>query len=360
MFCWGANSHGQLGLGYHSELIERPQQVESLPFEVDNVTSIGCGGGHILISTDSGDLYATGWNNRGQLGLGHTEDGTRFALVGRFHFEKITCGWDVSGGITVDDGDLYLWGSNVWQQVSCSGEKFVPTPTKLSLPAGSKAKKVCFGLRHTCILTENGTLLLLGKSKWIQREEGNVWTTVAHVPSSSGIGDFYSLELAEKITDVASGENHLVVRLENGSVICIGDNKFGQSANGADLNAAKRAIVKLESGWSHSGYLTKAGQVYLWGRNNYGQLGGRRADVGPNEPALLDLESNVTEFCLGSQHGLALTATDGLFTWGWNEHGNCGTGGTDNVLTPTKLEGLRKVTKIAAGAGFCCVLVKKA
>ncbi|KAL9707375.1 hypothetical protein quinque_010893 [Culex quinquefasciatus] len=352
MFCWGANSHGQLGFGYHSELVERPQQVDSLPFEAETVLSIGCGGGHTLVSDDKGDLYGTGWNNRGQLGLGHTEDVRRFTLVGRFHFQLITCGWDVSGGITVD-GALYLWGSNVWQQVPAGGDKFVPTPTKLALPAGSRAKKVCFGLRHTCVLTESGTILLLGKSKWIQKE--TTMQTVAH----AGI-DFYNLELAEKITDVASGENHLVVRLENGSIICIGDNKFRQSANGADLNVCKREIVKLDSGWSHSGYLTKGGQVYLWGRNNYGQLGCGAEPV--DEPALLDLESNVTEFCLGSQHGLALTAaaTDGLFTWGWNEHGNCGTGGTDNVLTPTKLEGIRRVTKIAAGAGFCCVLVKKA
>uniref|UniRef100_A0A1Q3F6U9 Putative alpha-tubulin suppressor n=1 Tax=Culex tarsalis TaxID=7177 RepID=A0A1Q3F6U9_CULTA len=351
MLCWGANSHGQLGLGYHSESIERPQQVDSLPFDADDVLSIGCGGGHTLVSNQTtGDLYATGWNNRGQLGLGHTEDMTRFTLVGRFHFEQISCGWDVSGGLTVD-GDLYLWGSNVWQQVNGGSEKFVPTPTKLSLPAGSKAKKVCFGLRHTCVLTETGSLLLLGKSKWIPKE--TEMKTVAH----AGI-DFYTPELAEKITDVASGENHLVVRLENGSIICIGDNKFGQSANGADLNVCKRAVIKLDSGWSHSGYLTKGGQVYLWGRNNYGQLGCGAEPV-DEPPTLLDLESNVTEFCLGSQHGLALAA-DGLFTWGWNEHGNCGTGGTNNVLTPTKLDEMRRVTKIAAGAGFCCVLVKKA
>lgn len=348
MLCWGANSHGQLGLGFSSELIERPQQVESMPFEADDVLSIGCGGGHVLVSDSNGDLYGTGWNNRGQLGLGHTEDVSRFTLVGKFHFQLITCGWDVSGGLT-DDGDLYLWGSNVWQQISGGSEKSVPTPTKLSLPAGCKAKKICFGLRHTCILTDNGLLLLLGKSKWIQKE---AMQTVTH----AGI-DFYSPELAEKITDVASGENHVVVRLEKGSIICIGDNKFGQSANGADLNACKRSVVKLDSGWSHSGYLTNVGQVYLWGRNNYGQLGCGAEPV--DEPALLDLESNVTEFCLGSQHGLALAA-DGLYTWGWNEHGNCGTGGTDNVLTPTKLDGIRKVTKITAGAGFCCVLVKKA
>lgn len=318
-----------------------------MPFEAEDVLSIGCGGSHTLVSINNGDLFCTGWNNRGQLGLGHTDDLTRFALVGNFHFEQIACGWDVSGGITVD-GDLYLWGSNVWEQVS--GEKIVPTPTKLALPAGSRARKVCFGLRHTCILTEIGTLLLLGKSKWIGNE---TLKTVAY----GGI-EFYCLELAAKITDVTSGENHLVVRLTNGSVICIGDNKFGQSANGADLNADERAVVNVQSGWSHSGYLTREGQVYLWGRNNYGQLG--RADPVVNEPALLDLESNVTDFCLGSQHGVALTAADGLYAWGWNEHGNCGTGGTDNVLTPTKVEGLRKVTKIAAGAGFCCVLVKKA
>lgn len=350
MISWGANSHGQLGLGFTSEMCEKPERVQSLPFETGQVVAISAGGGHTLVSTGDGDLYGSGWNNRGQLGLGHTDDVCRFTLAGRYDFKQITCGWDVAGGLTAD-GDVYLWGSNVWQQVTAEKDiKYLLTPTKFPLPAGTKASKISFGLRHTCVLTQDGTLLLFGKSKWLQKE------SLLECSLHAGM-DVYNLQLSGKIMDVVSGENHLVVKLER-KIICVGDNKFGQSPQGVNLNAHKRQVVKLDSGWSHSGYLTVDGEVYLWGRNNYGQLG-VAVDANRNEPVLLlGIESKVTTFCLGSQHGMAL-AVDGLYTWGWNEHGNCGTGGVENVLVPTKVEGMKQADEIATGAGFCFVLRRK-
>ena len=76
IFAWGANSHGQLGLGTCNEL-ELPQIVPlSEPLVLSGASG---GGGHtILVSTD-GELYVSGWNNKGQLGIGTTEDVNKFS-----------------------------------------------------------------------------------------------------------------------------------------------------------------------------------------------------------------------------------------------------------------------------------------
>ncbi|XP_058814282.1 secretion-regulating guanine nucleotide exchange factor isoform X2 [Topomyia yanbarensis] len=329
-------------------MCENPQLVESLPFDAESIRTISAGGGHTLICTDDGRLFSSGWNNRGQLGLGHTNDVCRFTFVGEYGFKTVACGWDVSGGINTQ-GELYLWGSNLWWQIADKNAKFYSTPTKLELPAGDKARKVCFGLRHTCVLTEDGRLLLLGKSKLLHYE------TLDRI-DLGGI-EFFALKFPEKVADVVSGENHLVIRLERGTIVCKGDDKFGQCLKGTDVNVGKLQVVKLQSGWSHSGYLTSNGTVYLWGRNNYGQLG-VAVDTSRDGPTLLDVESNVRDFCLGSQHGVAL-ADDGVYSWGWNEHGNCGTGNNENVWTPTRIKQMRRAEVVASGAAFCFVLQKR-
>ncbi|XP_053692054.1 secretion-regulating guanine nucleotide exchange factor isoform X2 [Sabethes cyaneus] len=346
MHGWGANSHGQLGLGFTSEMCDSPQQVESIPVELKNIASVSAGGGHTLILADDGQLFASGWNNRGQLGLGHAEDVNRFTCVtvGREEgFKSIATGWDVSGAINAR-GDLYLWGSNVWLQIADKSVKYLSTPTRVELPAGRYAQKVCFGLRHTCVLMDDGSLLLFGKSKWLEQGKYDGFVRCG-MP-------FFHLKDDEKITDVVSGENHLVLQYQQEAIVCKGDDKFGQCLKGRDVNISRNEIVKLQSGWSHSGYLTRHGTVYLWGRNSYGQLGVPAGTAGCDDPVLLNIESKVIDFCLGSQHGIAL-AEDGLYTWGWNEHGNCGVGGLENVWAPTKITDMKKCDKISTGVAFC-------
>ena len=79
LFGWGANSHGQLGLGHKSEQENRPKHV--------NCSTVLCqvsgGGGHTLAVDKDGTLFVCGWNRFGQLGLGHTEDVTVFTCTGR-------------------------------------------------------------------------------------------------------------------------------------------------------------------------------------------------------------------------------------------------------------------------------------
>lgn len=82
-------------------------------------------------------------------------------------------------------------------------------------------------------------------------------------------------------------------------------------------------IVKLSSGWTHNGFLTDTKELYLYGRNNYGQLGNRqRSEYETPQKCRI---SPVDDFQLGAEHGI-LKSNHDIYTWGWNEHGNCGNG----------------------------------
>jgi hypothetical protein len=69
VYAWGDNEFGQLGLG---DMVVRltPTKVEGLP----KVKAVAAGYDHSLVLTESGEVYAWGWNDYGQLGLGDTED----------------------------------------------------------------------------------------------------------------------------------------------------------------------------------------------------------------------------------------------------------------------------------------------
>ena len=73
LYAWGDNEFGQLGLGPSIGLkIDVPTHLEclnSLP-----IRSLASGGSHTFIVSHSGAVYAWGRNNKGQLGLGDTED----------------------------------------------------------------------------------------------------------------------------------------------------------------------------------------------------------------------------------------------------------------------------------------------
>ncbi|MCA9676404.1 MAG: tandem-95 repeat protein, partial [Myxococcales bacterium] len=77
--CWGANSHGQLGLGDTDNRGDDPNEMgDNLP-TVDLGTGrtaimVSAGGGHTCALLDDLTTKCWGWNFRGQLGLGDVDD----------------------------------------------------------------------------------------------------------------------------------------------------------------------------------------------------------------------------------------------------------------------------------------------
>uniref|UniRef100_A0A1B0CUJ6 RCC1-like domain-containing protein n=1 Tax=Lutzomyia longipalpis TaxID=7200 RepID=A0A1B0CUJ6_LUTLO len=336
LFSWGANSHGQLAIGVESEQEVTPQRVD-LSFLEGKPVQIGGGGGHTLILDANGQVYACGWNSRGQLGVGDEKNRCMFTKLPQDAFlekkiKSLACGWDTSAAVT-SDGELFMWGSNQFAQF---GKQEIPhsnVPMLISLP--EKVSTVAFSLRHVCILTVDGTLYLSGKSKFIGKTE---------------MGGF--MKIAEdKIAKIATGQHHVIYLTTSREIYSRGDNKFNQLSD-ESLTKFSSETAELKSGWTHSGFLTNSEEVFLWGRNSYGQLG-QECEKSIATPTKLELPDKVRELHLGSEHGLCVTKSGEVFTWGWNEHGNCGNGTTDNVYKPVKVELPGRCSLAGVGAGFC-------
>ncbi|RUS84732.1 hypothetical protein EGW08_007519 [Elysia chlorotica] len=89
VYAWGWNESGQLGIssvgpGSNDRvspgvLITEPECV-TLPSE-DPIKAAACGSRHTLLLSECGQVFASGWNRYGQLGLGHTRDQRTFVKV---------------------------------------------------------------------------------------------------------------------------------------------------------------------------------------------------------------------------------------------------------------------------------------
>ncbi|PRP78657.1 regulator of chromosome condensation [Planoprotostelium fungivorum] len=116
VYAWGWSEHGQIGVnGTQGEKkIEIPTKIEGLQ-RVKTV--VGAKHGHSLAVTEDGDLFAWGWNEQGQLGLGDTYDRTV-----PNHVTSLKSVVDVDGGykhtaVLNDRGEVFAFGDSVYGQL---------------------------------------------------------------------------------------------------------------------------------------------------------------------------------------------------------------------------------------------------
>jgi len=127
-------------------------QDDSKPNEVSGLTgtAVACGGCHNLVLTEAGAIFAWGANQRGQLGLGHTNTnhsnrpvGVRGKLAHK-RVEVVAAGHLTSAAVT-DDGCVYTWGN----------ERSLPT---LKLGMLAEPQLAC-GCDRMAIVSVTGTLM---------------------------------------------------------------------------------------------------------------------------------------------------------------------------------------------------------
>ena len=77
------------------------------------------------------------------------------------------------------------------------------------------------------------------------------------------------------------------------------------------------------------------GEIYVSGDNKYGQLAREKTIKFSNKFNRVDLPP-ATRALVMSESFIAEVGND-LYTWGWNEHGNLGTGDRTDKVTPVKI-----------------------
>lgn len=336
-----------------------PIVVNTLPsqFNFNEINSITGGGGHTMITLTNGDVYCCGLNSNGQ--LGYLSNQTASTDRENFHkitkcqnIKKVSCGWDNTALLT-QHGEALVWGNNKQHQLGVVDSS---SQINSQLLNGSKIiTDLTLGFRFIAFTTLEGRVFFSGDSKCMK--------IISNLPNActetiDGV-KFTEIKLPSRALSVAAGQHHVIIQTDERELTVFGDNKFGQCGEKNDCNIITfgHKIQHIACGWTHSAVLDERGQVYLWGRNDYSQLGQGTAEPFISTPKLLPLDNRAKQLWLGSEHGLVLTDTGEVFSWGWNEHGNCGVGSVENVQIPTKVKLEGKACLIGTGAGFNFALV---
>ncbi len=121
-------------------------------------------------------------------------------------------------------------------------------------------------------------------------------------------------------------------------------------------------VQDIAAGFQYSLALKTDKTVWAWGRDDSGQLGNSVAGSSdPNNftyltPAQVLNLTNVKAIAAGGAHGVALREDGTVWVWGKNDLGQLGLGDHNNRLTPTQVPGLTNIIGIAAGVGHTLAL----
>ncbi|MEZ4870592.1 MAG: hypothetical protein R3C14_55195 [Caldilineaceae bacterium] len=349
--CWGNNRYGQLGIADTGN-ISTPVDIVGLS---SNINTASIGDEHICVLSMLGDIECWGNNRFGQLGNGDDHDSsTPVAVQGVMgKGNAISAGGYHTCALTTV-GDVQCWGSN---RVGQLGHGSVPdsrTPVEVSLK--NQVSAIHAGADHTCSLLQDSRMQCWGDNGAGQL--GNGSTRASNVPiDMSGF--------SATVSAIATGAFNTCILTTVGGVKCWGDNDSGQLGIGSthnisiptDVIGLSNGVSAISAGWRQSCALMTSGSVMCWGDNTFGQLGITDSFYVSTPMTMTELTNAVDAISSGGEHLCALMQTGGVKCWGANYLGQLGIGSTDDMERPTDVIGLQSdVVALSAGMFHTCVL----
>jgi hypothetical protein len=143
----------------------------------------------------------------------------------------------------------------------------------------------------------------------------------------------------------------------DGSSYCLGDGSVSEACTPHLLKKLQRkGAFSISCGADHVVCCVGAGAVYSWGVGTCGRLGqGNERDYSvPTKIQSLKGSSMIQVAC-GKSHCAALSSSGGVWTWGDNQHLQCGVSHTGMVLAPQALQVGPRIRKAAAMIISCTV-----
>jgi alpha-tubulin suppressor-like RCC1 family protein len=264
VYCWGANDHGQLGVDDFDDRI--------VPTAVDGsqvYESVAVGAGHTCADSVGGAaVFCWGADSAGQLGDGPTVLGSSVPqrIPGLFAVRSLAVGSFHGCADSVGNGGVYCWGENQSGQLGVGPTAGSEIP--LPIQPGHSLVRVTAGGQSTCALTAAGKAFCWGGNASGQLGVGDRATRVSPVPVASPIrftaltvGFRHACGLTRRVA-YCWGKN------EQG--------QLGNGETDDALSPARVIGFRFQSvsaGGDHTCGITLRAEIYCWGRGDEGQLG---------------------------------------------------------------------------------------
>ena len=253
---------------------------------------------------------------------------------------------------------ILCWGLNADGQLGDGTNDSSSLPVDV-VGLGERIAEVSAGLTHTCTVTTTGTARCWGENGG---RLGNGSEEASAVPVDV-CADATCSSALNNVASIAAGGFHSCAVLNDGTVLCWGNDEDGQLGDGTTVDSLTPVVVSgladvssVSLGTSSSCALTSGGAVFCWGSNVEGQIGDNRA-CGmrcPLPEQVSGFESGVAQVDVGGLHACALTGLGAVLCWGFNFDGQVGDGTEENIrIVPTQVFGLEDgVDAVSVGGGF--------
>ena len=245
--------------------------------------------------------------------------------------------YDYSAALAAN-GNLYCWGENTLAQVGNGTTSSVAKPFKvLSNVASFKGIET-----NVAAITQSGDLYIWGTNASSLLGNGQTSYKLEQLTPLKVLSNVASVYLEE-----AAGyyHNSIAVITKSGDLYSWGYTGGGQVGNGqSGLDVYQTSPVKILSNVasvkSYDGAVaavTKSGDLYMWGKNNFGQVGNGQSGVNVYQTSPVKVLSNVASISLNSDSVAALATNGDLYCWGNNWQGRVGNGSSETQTTPVKV-----------------------
>ena len=210
--------------------------------------------------------------------------------------QYVYCGPRSSAVITCN-GDVYTFGSGNWGVLGHGDEKSIshnnPKLIEYFKNNNIKIKKICIGDFHSIALSDKGEVY-----SWGFGGEKGFLGIFRRDPGAIGHGDWKHYFTPKKIKyfnennivikDISCGVSHSVAISTEGKLYNFGKGGYGVLGTGSNSDSSipienelftiiqkediNNQITKIDCAGEYTGALTIGGDLYVWGKNNHGQL----------------------------------------------------------------------------------------
>ncbi|KAF1786913.1 Ubiquitin-associated domain [Phytophthora cactorum] len=320
----GYNDNGQCGHGGTA----RVSHLSEIPKMESSISQVHAYNGceHTLLVTMDGRAATCGYNYRGQLGHGNTTSESVPKIIRSLEAKivrLVSCSY-YHTVMACEDGsqqNLYTFGRNDYGQLGHNDSIDRKIPQLVDALSDQQIVSVACGQYHTMVVSATGKAFAFGKNDYGQ-------------------------------LGIESMENQLVPVQVRGGL-------------------ERQECLEIRCGYYHTIALCSGAHLFAFGRNDYGQLGLGR----PNATSAANLQlqqqrfsnarlidelegKDIVRFACGCYHTIAVSDNGVMYVFGRNNHGQLGTGDTNERIYPFPIDDFvgKRVALVAAGFYHTIVL----
>ncbi len=313
------------------------------------------------VAVADGSVKCWGGNSKGQLGNNSTTDAAQPVAATIDKVVRIAGGGGPISQFTCavkSDGTAWCWGFNGYGGILGDGKNGMDSLIPVQTTGLAGAQLIATGPGHACA-SASADIFCWGSNQ-TYGALGDTDPSVLNgsaVPHKIPAGNLPG----SNVTSLTAGSFNNCATFANGDLYCWGRGDFGQLGLNSKNNqptpqkvTLPKKALQVAAGDLHACALLDDATVVCWGHNFSGQIGDGSAMNDKLTPTAVMGLSGVASIGLGDSHSCAVLQNGSVSCWGLNNNGQLGNGQTVDSNVPVAVMNVANAQRVEGGSDFTC------